>query len=205
MRANSIDLIGQRFGRLIVVGISEERHPTRNKLWICKCDCGSEIKRTGVGLKRGTHNSCGCWHIGSLRHGHNMCGKRSKAYNAWANIRARSSNRNRPGAINYVSRGISMCDRWKKFLNFLEDMGEPPEKGRECQIDRIDNNLGYYKENCRWTTRTINVRNRNKTLKIEGMPLADVAEKLGIGYCRLYHLTETKGMSLGQAVLRLTT
>lgn len=106
---------------------------------------------------------------------------------------------------NYVSRGITMCDRWKEFINFLADMGEPPAQGRECQIDRIDNNLGYYKENCRWTTRTVNVRNRNKTFRTEGMPLADVAEKVGIEYRRLYHLVATKRMSLSSAVLRLTT
>ncbi len=90
---------------------------------------------------------------------------------------------------NYGGRGITVCERWLEplngFLNFLEDMGRRPSPSHT--IDRINNDLGYSKENCRWATMTQQVRNRRKTLRDEdGTPLADVAEQLGVKYSVLY-------------------
>lgn len=89
----------------------------------------------------------------------------------------------------YGGRGITVCDRWLAYLdgfsNFLEDMGYRPSPSHT--LDRIDNDLGYSKENCRWTTRTEQARNRRVTLKDEdGTPLAAIAERLGVKYMALY-------------------
>lgn len=61
----------------------------------------------------------------------------------------RCTDQNLPKYKDYGARGITVCDRWKVFSNFLEDMGECPEG---CSIDRIDNNAGYAKENCKWSS-----------------------------------------------------
>ena len=62
----------------------------------------------------------------------------------------------------YYNRGIFVCERWMIFSNFLEDMGKRP---LGMDIDRIDNNKGYYKENCRWTTRSNNLHNKEPSRK----------------------------------------
>lgn len=58
---------------------------------------------------------------------------------------------------NYVLRGITVSERWKQFANFVKDMGECPVG---MELDRIDNSLGYFKENCRWVTRAQNQLNK---------------------------------------------
>ena len=60
MPAKIIDLTGKRFGRLIVIEISEERRSNGSCKWLCKCDCGNEKVIVGDYLKRGDVKSCGC-------------------------------------------------------------------------------------------------------------------------------------------------
>ena len=200
-----VDLIGVRFGKLTVIGLLSRRTIKRAKIWLCKCDCGISVIRDGDTLKRSATPTCGCWNIGHTRHGHSRVGKISKAYHTWYGMKARCSNLRKIKAKNYAGRGITVCERWMIFDNFLEDMGNPPQLGRECQIDRINNDLGYFKENCRWTTRTVNVRNRSNTVKVEGIPLSELSEKTGISYSKLYRSVIMKNNSLHKSILRFTT
>jgi len=82
-----------------------------------------------------------------------MCG--TKVYTTWQNMVRRCA----PDAEHhhrYYDRGIRVCKEWQKFENFYKDMGDCGS----LEIDRIDNDDGYYKGNCRWTTKSINGRNR---------------------------------------------
>jgi hypothetical protein len=96
-------------------------------------------------------------------------------------MKQRCQNRNYHSWETYGGRGITVCERWQKFENFLADMGEPP-KG--ASIDRIDNNGNYEPSNCRWATPKAQQRNRRVTrmLTFEGkkQPLAELAERFGI-------------------------
>lgn len=85
----------------------------------------------------------------------------SKIYRTWIAMLSRCRNPKEPNYINYGARGIFVCERWEKFEHFLEDMGDLPFY--EAQIDRINNDDGYYKENCRWVSAKENSRNRRST------------------------------------------
>lgn len=82
-------------------------------------------------------------------------------YGIWSCIKTRCYNVNSQDFKNYGGRGITVCDEWKNsFLAFYRDMGPRPSK--DHSVDRIDNEKGYFKENCRWATKTEQARNRRK-------------------------------------------
>ena len=85
----------------------------------------------------------------------------SRTYRAWASMKQRCNNPSYIGYRNYGGRGITYEDRWHFYEYFVADMGECPDT---WVLDRIDNEAGYSKENCRWTTRTENNRNSRKAL-----------------------------------------
>lgn len=60
MRGKRVDLAGQRFGRLAVIGFAGKSKNGHSK-WLCKCDCGNEVIVSYEGLKRGDSKSCGCY------------------------------------------------------------------------------------------------------------------------------------------------
>jgi hypothetical protein len=162
-----IDLIGQKFGRLLVIGLSgKNRHG--QYLWSCKCNCGNIKTIIGNSLLVGRTQSCGCLFKeikNATKHGHSRVGKESITHRSWTNMLNRCNNPNYKRHQDYGGRGITVCDRWNikmggSFQNFLEDMGERP--GKEYSIDRINNSEGYYKENCKWSTMKEQSNNRRK-------------------------------------------
>jgi hypothetical protein len=158
-----MDLVGQRFGRLRVINISERTDKYRNRYWECQCDCGtSVVVRTGM-LRSGNTKSCGCYQrertrIANIKHGCAKNSQRTGAYSSWICMKQRCYDPNSKNYKYYGARGITVCFEWvDSFENFLRDMGERP-KG--LTLDKIDNNKGYSKENCRWATRQQQTDNR---------------------------------------------
>jgi hypothetical protein len=118
-------------------------------------------------LKTGITKSCGCLkkeNRPGLTHG---LSKKAGIYKSWLGLKERCLNTKNHAYSLYGGRGITVCERWMKFENFLEDMGHPI-KGQS--IDRIDNNGNYEPNNCRWATQSEQNNNyrRNKLLTYDG-------------------------------------
>lgn len=155
------DITGRRFGRLIAVEATDRRY-RGSIVWSCLCDCGTVVSVNGCNLRSGASLSCGCLQkelaakLGAkLLFVHGMC--QSREHNTWASMIQRCTNKNATSYANYGGRGINVCERWLKFPEFYADMGDRPAG---MSIDRIDNDLGYFLGNCKWSGRSEQERNK---------------------------------------------
>lgn len=151
---------GDRFGLLTIVR-SAPMGANHNRRWECLCDCGRMTTNLQNNLRRG-QRSCGCVKRAATveantRHGHHRRGETTSAYRRWAAMLARCNNPRVPAFKDYGGRGIMVCERWRSFVNFLGDMGEPPPG---LTLDRIDNDGNYEPGNVRWATPKEQAANR---------------------------------------------
>lgn len=143
-----VDMTGKKFGQLTVVKFSH----TKNKkaYWECTCDCGSTCVKSGQDVRRGHTKSCGCLIVDKATAEstiHGMSG--TPTYESWRCMLQRCYNPKTNRYKAYGARGITVCDEWKTFAGFFNDMGLRPAGS---SIDRINVNGNYCKENCRWAT-----------------------------------------------------
>jgi hypothetical protein len=158
-----IDVVGQRYGRYLAIAKSDKRTKANKQMVLCKCDCGTEREVVVNNLRSGLTTSCGCWKDEKTsermkKHGFS----KTTMYYRYNQMIYRCYIPSHQEYKNYGIRGIKVCERWLESVeNYIEDMGFPPFK--EAQVDRIDNNAGYSKENCRWATPQENSLNKRKS------------------------------------------
>lgn len=154
-----IDLTGQTFGKLLVLK-RQNNFGECPVQWLCKCECGNEKVVISANLRNGTTKSCGCIRkelVGKRFKTHGMT--KSRTYKIWSSMKTRCLN---PKATNfeyYGGIGVTICEEWLSFDNFLKDMGEAP---KEKSIDRINVYEGYSPENCKWSTLEEQAKNKRE-------------------------------------------
>ncbi len=151
-----LDLIGQRFGRFVV--LSRAPNQRGNTRWLVQCDqCGVTLVRSptqlhGSAARAGKKQRCGHFNHGTVG---------TPEYQCWTSMKARCYSPSCGSFAAYGGRGITICDRWlNSFENFLADMGQRPSDGHS--LDRIDVNGNYEPSNCRWATSDVQSRNTRR-------------------------------------------
>jgi hypothetical protein len=201
------DIIGNRYGKVVVIGEAENKG--RRLMYKCQCDCGNIFETRKDGLLSGHTTSCGCsgkeWrHSGQLNRKHGLY--EDRAYWLWAKVRARCYNPNAHEYPNYGGRGIKMCDEWQDAENFVKwcyengyDSSAP--KG-VCTLERIDVNGNYEPSNCCFKTNLEQQNNRRNNVfaeyKGKRQTIAQWSRELNIPYTTLYKKVVLSEMSIEQ-------
>jgi hypothetical protein len=171
------NLIGQRFGRLVVLkrGEKKESQKSRNAVWHCICDCGNEVDVLSCSLISGHTTSCGCYQKeqvanshykhGDGKHGKNK--KQSRLYKIWVSMKSRCENKNSDAFKWYGAKGVSVCKEWHDYSIFkdwaIKNGYDETAVKWKCTLDRINPYGNYEPNNCRW----VDMATQNKNRRID--------------------------------------
>lgn len=187
-----IEITGKYFGKLYVIGL-DHKNDKSGSWWLCECECGNKIILRSRELIKGYKTSCGC----DTGNGTNMVREYDSLYNVWCNIRQRCLNVKNPAYNRYGERNIYVCHEWNSFENF-RDWALKNGYKYGLSIDRIDNNDGYYPENCRWADHTTQANNKSSNRFInyanETHTIAEWSRILGVNYATLLRHINNKNM-----------
>lgn len=172
MAKKPTNIIGQRYGKLLVIGTAGKGSDGRVQ-WDCLCECGKHVFVKYHDLKTGKVKSCGCLkaeRVGNLNKIHGD--SKSRLWFVWVAMRERCYNKNYNNYKNYGERGIKVCEEWNNnFYSFREwaYMNGYDENAEymKCTLDRIDVNGDYCPENCRWVSLIEQSRNKRNNHYVE--------------------------------------
>lgn len=185
------DLTGQRFGKILVIGVIDESGGGGvHKKWLCRCDCGTEWVVKSSHLVSGQTQCKKCrdknFCKAGVKHGYST----ERLYHIWRGMQKRCYNKNSKSYVQYGGRGIRVCDEWgadsKDISGYLVFRNWALSSGYsdDLSIDRIDVDGSYCPDNCRWADFHTQHTNKRNTviLTVDGvtMPLVDWSDKSGI-------------------------
>lgn len=201
---------GERYGHLVVLPVEPERRVSpsgqRFSYMTVRCDCGVEFKTYLGRLTCSKIKSCGCG-LGSAEANRKTAERntthglsKTRTYRIWKGVVSRCVIPSATNYKHYGGRGISVCERWREFENFLTDMGECPPG---LTIERVDVDGAYEPNNCVWATREEQALNRrnNRVVLLCGkeMTLSQAVGLLGVSRSRVYKLID-RGLTYNEAV-----
>lgn len=195
------DLTDMKFGRLTVLSLAEKSR-TGETRWVCRCDCGKETIVQANNLKSGLVKSCGCARHEKLVEMHTIHGERgTRLYNIWAKMRDRCHDKSN---MTYGGRGITICPEWDDSYTAFRNWALNNGYSDKLTIDRIDNDKGYFPENCRWVDAKAQARNRRSnrlyTYNGETLIAKEWEERYGLPRGRLRERIETLGWPIERAL-----
>lgn len=162
MRSRYENLVGKKFGRLLVIKYTNKRSKNIGVIWKCKCDCGNITFVIANNLKSGNTKSCGCL---KYKHGDNCCKNRARLYRTWLDMKTRCYNNKATSFLYYGAKGIQVCDEWKNNYLAFKQWALANGYKDNLTIDRIDSTGNYEPNNCRWITASENSRRIKKGKK----------------------------------------
>jgi hypothetical protein len=172
--------IDQKFGVFTVINSSFKNEGTKKPRirngWRCICDCGNIVFKTTRELKKGAHLHCDNCPTSPL--------KGERLYGVYVGIMSRCYTKSSTSFSRYGGRGIFVCDLWRNNPASFISWGNANGWSEGLQIDRIDNNGGYSPNNCRFVSRMVNSRNKEK-LKRNTTGFTGVSRRYGKFFARI--------------------
>lgn len=183
--AKAKDLIGQKFGRVLVVSKAKNRNG--KVYWSCYCDCGKRFETLTSSLTCGKTTSCGCYRHereieANIKHGK----RNTRIYRIYHGMKNRCYNSQIPKYKNYGGRGVKICDEWLGENGFINFYNWAIESGYDntLTIERIDVNGNYCPKNCKWITEKEQAKNKTNNIYIE----IDGRKKILSEWCKEFNI-----------------
>lgn len=203
--------IGQKFGRLTVVGIEPPAKNRREWRWVCRCDCGNTITAAATSIKSGNTKSCGCLKNEKsgerFRKYKNRVAENKRLYEIFSGMKKRCYSERSQRYKDYGGRGIKICAEWMdadcgfdRFVNWAISNGYSDT----ATIDRIDVNGDYAPDNCQWVTLKQQANNKRDTVWVDyngkHIQLFAICKRLGISYGMVYNRIVNNGWDVSRAI-----
>lgn len=176
------DMKGQIFGFWTVNYTLRKEYQTKcgktRAYCNCTCICGKTKDVRLDGLLNGSSTNCGCKRQGNRKHG----SSRTRLYNIWLGMKHRCYNPHNSEYNAYGGRGIKVCPEWKNDFGVFEKWAMDNNYAGNLTIERIDVNKGYEPSNCKWITRSEQLKNtrRNVFITYQGKTLC------ANDWCKIY-------------------
>ena len=161
------DIVGLKFGALTVIERDYSYVSNKHTKWICKCECGNVKSIFRNSLISGACKSCGCQANKGTKGINKTHGlSQSRIFKEWAGMKSRCRP-NSKNAKTYYKRGITVCDEWKSDFMSFYNWAMQSGYSDNLSLDRIDNDKGYYPENCQWIDIKLQQSHKTNTLYVK--------------------------------------